>query len=79
MNPKLYILILSVFLGYAACNLVNLATLRDWPLLITNVGLIWDMVLTATTSVVKFGLRENGFKRCEFLCDRPNPRGRRFQ
>jgi uncharacterized membrane protein len=37
---------------YATYDLTNLATLRDWPLLVTVVDLIWGTVLTATTSAL---------------------------
>lgn len=35
---------------YATYDLTNLATLRDWPVLVTVVDLIWGTVLTAATS-----------------------------
>ncbi len=47
---------------YATYDLTNLATVRDWPLVITIVDLIWGMVLSAIVSVtayfvaLKFGL-----------------------
>lgn len=37
---------------YAAYDLTNLATLRDWPLLVTVVDLAWGTILTATTAAV---------------------------
>jgi len=37
---------------YATYDLSNLATLRDWPLMVTVVDLVWGTVLTATTSVL---------------------------
>lgn len=37
---------------YATYDLTNLATLRDWPMLVTVVDMIWGMALTAMTSVV---------------------------
>jgi len=36
---------------YATYDLTNLATLRDWPLLITVVDLLWGSVLCAIVSV----------------------------
>ena len=47
---------------YATYDLTNLATIKDWPLIITIVDLIWGMVLSASVSVItyfiafKFGL-----------------------
>jgi uncharacterized membrane protein len=37
---------------YATYDLTNLATLRDWPMLVTVIDLIWGTALTAMTSVV---------------------------
>lgn len=37
---------------YATYDLTNLATLRDWPVLITIVDLAWGTILTATTAAV---------------------------
>ena len=37
---------------YATYDLSNLATLRDWPVLVTVVDLVWGAVLTATTSAL---------------------------
>lgn len=58
-------LLFGAFFGlitYATYDLTNLATLRDWPLLVTVVDLVWGMVLAASVSVAtyfiagKFGL-----------------------
>jgi uncharacterized membrane protein len=35
---------------YATYDLTNLATLRDWPILVTVVDLVWGMVLTSAVS-----------------------------
>lgn len=37
---------------YATYDLTNLATLRDWPVMVTVVDLIWGTVLTASTSAL---------------------------
>jgi len=39
---------------YATYDLTNLATLKDWPLLITVVDLIWGTVLAASVSVATY-------------------------
>ena len=39
---------------YATYDLTNLATLKDWPLLITIVDLAWGTVLTIAVSSVGF-------------------------
>jgi uncharacterized membrane protein len=37
---------------YATYDLTNHATLRDWPITVTIVDMIWGTVLTATTSAL---------------------------
>lgn len=37
---------------YATYDLTNLATLRDWPVFVTVVDLIWGTFLTAATSAL---------------------------
>lgn len=37
---------------YATYDLTNLATLRDWPLLVTVVDMVWGTTLTAATAAV---------------------------
>jgi uncharacterized membrane protein len=39
---------------YATYDLTNLATLKDWPVLVTVIDLIWGMVLSASVSVVTY-------------------------
>ncbi len=39
---------------YATYDLTNLATVRDWPLLVTVVDLIWGAVLCTIVSLVGF-------------------------
>jgi len=41
---------------YATYDLTNLATVKDWPLIITIVDLIWGMVLTTIVSLAGFFL-----------------------
>ena len=50
-------LIRAVLFGlitYATYDLTNLATVRDWPLTVTIVDLIWGMVLTTLVSIAGF-------------------------
>jgi len=37
---------------YATYDLTNLATIRDWPVAVTVVDLIWGTILTASTSAL---------------------------
>jgi len=50
-----YALLAGGFFGlvtYATYDLTNLATLRDWPILITVVDLLWGTFLNATTAAI---------------------------
>jgi uncharacterized membrane protein len=53
----LHALIYGAFFGlvtYATYDLTNLATLKDWPVLITIVDLIWGSVLAALISIITY-------------------------
>lgn len=46
---------LGAFLGliaYGAYDFTNQATLKNWPMIVTIVDLIWGCILTGTTSVI---------------------------
>jgi len=43
---------------YATYDLTNLATLKDWPLMVTIVDLIWGSVLAASISVITYFIAE---------------------
>ncbi len=73
INPSLeksswqYALFAGLFFGfvtYATYDLTNLSTLKDWPLTITIIDLIWGSVLGGTVSVVSH-LILKGFKWVE--------------
>jgi uncharacterized membrane protein len=58
-------LLAGAFFGlitYATYDLTNLATVKNWPIIITVVDLVWGMALSASVSVItyyiakKFGL-----------------------
>ena len=42
------------FFCYATYDLTNLATLKDWPLTIVFIDIIWGVVLTASVSLSGF-------------------------
>ncbi len=46
---------------YATYDLTNLATLKDWPLTVTIVDLVWGSVLSALISVITFIIKEKVF------------------
>jgi len=39
---------------YSTYDLTNLATVKDWPLIVTIVDLVWGTVLSASVSVVSY-------------------------
>jgi len=41
-------------LTYSTYDLTNLATLKDWPLFLTVVDIIWGMVLSASVSLISY-------------------------
>ncbi|MEI6806779.1 MAG: DUF2177 family protein, partial [Myxococcaceae bacterium] len=41
-------------ISYATYDLTNLATLKDWPLLVTLVDLTWGSVLSALVCVAAY-------------------------
>ena len=47
------------FVAYATYDLTNLATLRDWPLLLTLVDLAWGTVLGGVVGTVSYLLGRN--------------------
>jgi uncharacterized membrane protein len=56
-NSWIYAMAYGAFFGlvtYATYDLTNLATLKDWPLLVTVVDLIWGMVLAGSISVITY-------------------------
>lgn len=44
------------FLAYATYDLTNLATLKDWPLTVTIIDLIWGTVLTGIVAACGYYL-----------------------
>jgi len=46
--------ILFGLITYATYDLTNLATIKDWPLIVTLVDLAWGMVLSTIVSVACF-------------------------
>jgi len=45
------------FMAYATYDLTNLATLRDWPILVTIVDMVWGTVLGASVSALTLFIR----------------------
>lgn len=42
------------FITYSTYDLTNLSTIKDWPLTITIIDLIWGSVLSSTTASLSF-------------------------
>ena len=56
-NSWLHALLFGALFGaiaYATYDLTNLATLKDWPLLVTIVDLTWGAVLAASVSTATY-------------------------
>ncbi len=51
------VILLGGFFGlvcYATYDLTNLATIKNWPIIITIIDIIWGTILTAIVSLVSF-------------------------
>ena len=44
------------FFAYATYDLTNLATVKDWPLLVTFVDIVWGVVLTSNVAGISYYL-----------------------
>lgn len=56
-NSLIYALSAGALLGllcYGTYDLTNLATIKDWPILVTSVDLVWGAFVTAATSGITF-------------------------
>ncbi len=42
------------FVAYGTYDITNLSTVRDWPVIVTVVDLVWGSVLTATVATVGY-------------------------
>lgn len=54
MNYAILVGALFGFITYATYDMTNLATLKDWPLKITIIDIIWGTSLNALTAGVSF-------------------------
>jgi len=56
-NSWLKALLLGSLFGlicYATYDLTNLATIKNWPLLVTVIDLIWGTILSSSVSIISF-------------------------
>jgi uncharacterized membrane protein len=53
-TQALFMGILFGLMTYATYDLTNLATIKNWPLIVTVVDLIWGMTVSASVSVASF-------------------------
>lgn len=54
-----YALFVGIFFGfitYATYDLTNLATIKDWPLTITVIDLIWGSILSGSVSLIAYSI-----------------------
>ena len=49
------------FMTYATYDLTNLATVRDWPITITIIDLIWGTTLSTSVSLISYLIITNFF------------------
>lgn len=49
------------FITYATYDLTNLATLKDWPLKVTIIDIVWGSFLTGTVSTLTYLIAERFF------------------
>ena len=42
------------FIAYATYDLTNLSTLKDWPLIVTIVDMIWGGILSGSVAIISF-------------------------
>jgi uncharacterized membrane protein len=57
-------LLFGLFFGlitYATYDLTNLATIKNWPLIVTIVDLIWGMTIAAAVAVITFFFSQKFF------------------
>ena len=55
-SPKTALLYGALYgaLTYATYDLTNLATLKNWPVIVTIVDILWGTILTASVSIVSY-------------------------
>lgn len=56
-NSWVYAVLLGALFGlisYATYDLTNLATMKNWPILITIIDLVWGAVLSGSVSVITY-------------------------
>lgn len=56
-NSWMYALFVGMFFGfitYATYDLTNLATLKDWPVKIAIIDILWGSVLCGSVSIITF-------------------------
>ncbi|MBC1739728.1 DUF2177 family protein [Listeria seeligeri] len=59
-----YVILAGALFGlicYATYDLTNLATLKDWPVAMTVIDLIWGTAVTTATSVIVYFINMNFF------------------
>lgn len=61
------------FMAYMTYDLTNMATMRDWPLLVTIADIVWGMVLTtiAALAATMFELRATRAKQSQSVATAP--------
>jgi uncharacterized membrane protein len=47
------------FITYATYDITNLATIKDWPVMLTVIDIIWGSLLCCTTSIITYLIAVN--------------------
>jgi len=47
------------FASYATYDLTNLATIKDWPLIVTLVDLVWGSTVSTLTALIAYFIQQN--------------------
>jgi uncharacterized membrane protein len=47
------------FITYATYDITNLATIKDWPVMLTVIDIIWGSLLCGTTSIITYLIAVN--------------------
>lgn len=56
-NSWQHALVMGALFGivsYATYDLTNLATIKNWPLIVTIVDMVWGMILASSVSILSF-------------------------
>lgn len=62
LNKTIILGALFGFLAYATYDLTNLATIKNWPMIITVIDILWGTAITSFTALAGFLIGKNILK-----------------